>query len=400
MLNPTQVKNLKPKPGKKITKIRDIENLYLVIKENGKKSWWFRYYIEGKEKGLSLGVFPAVSLKDARDKARELKELRSQGVDPAENRRAQKSATQDRNANSFEVVAREWLAVRMSDKILAHREKVLASLENDIFPYIGSRPISEINSADMLALLRRVEDRGAVETAHRIKGRCSNIFCYAVATGRAAGDPTSALKNALRPVVRTHMAAVTTPEAVGAILKMIDGYHGSTVVLAALKLAPLVFVRPGELRQAKWKDINLEAAEWCYQVSKTKDKGVSEHIVPFSRQAIQILADLQPLTGEGVYVFPSGTSVERPMSNNAILAAFRRMGVGADEMTGHGWRATARTLLEEKLGYAPHIIEQQLAHVVRDPLGRAYNRTTHLAQRREMMQRWADYLDELRSPSE
>jgi integrase len=248
----------------------------------------------------------------------------------------------------------------------------------------------------MLDLLRRVEGRGAIETAHRIKGRCSNIFCYAVATGRAAGDPTGALKNALRPVVRTHMAAATTPEAVGGILKMIYGYHGSPIVIAALKLAPLVFVRPGELRQAEWKDFDLGAAEWRFQVSKTRNRGVSEHIVPLSSQALAILQDLQPLTGEGCYVFPSGTSAERPMSNNAVLAALRRMGVGTDEMTGHGWRATARTLIEEKLGYAPHIIEQQLAHIVRDPLGRAYNRTTHMKERKIMMQDWADYLDKLR----
>lgn len=396
MLNPTQVKNLKPKPGNKITKIRDIENLYLIIKANGNKSWWFRYYIDGKEKGLSLGVYPSVSLKEAREEAQRLKDLHDRGVDPSDNRKAQQAAQEQRQANSFEVVAREWFAVKMSGCVGAHRDKVIASLENDVFPYIGARPIADITTPEMLDLLRRIESRGVVETAHRVKGRCSAIFCYAVATNRASADPTVALRDALRPVVRTHMAAATTPEAVVGILRMIYGYHGSPVVTAALKLAPLVFVRPGELRMAEWKDINLVTAEWRYSVSKTRSGGVAEHIVPLSRQAVEILAELRPLTGGGRYVFPSPTSADRPMSNNAVLAAFRRMGVGTDEMTGHGWRATARTLIEEVLGYQPHIIEQQLAHVVRDPLGRAYNRTTHLDTRRTMMQAWADYLDTLR----
>lgn len=392
MLNPTQVKNLKLKPGNKITKIRDIENLYLHIKENGSKFWWFRYYTAGKEKGLSIGTFPGVTLKEAREKALELKDLHRKGVNLAELKKAEKASSQGNTANSFEAVAREWWSVMKSDKAESHKGRILVSLEKDVFPWIGTRPVNEVTGPELVDIARRIENRGAVETAHRVIGRCGEVILYAIATGRAENDPTPAAKKALRPVVVKHMAAITEPEKVGELLRVIYGYRGTLVVNSALKLAPLLFVRPGELRQAEWKDFDLDKAQWCFTASKT----AQNHLVPLSRQALEILRELQPATGNGRYVFPAPTSKDRPMSNNAILAAFRRMGITTDEMSGHGWRATARTLLDEVLHFPVPVIEMQLAHTVKDMHGRAYNRTTFIDQRREMMQAWADYLEELR----
>jgi integrase len=391
LINAAHIRLLKPRPGKKLTKYHDGEGLYLWVHDNGKKQykrWFFRYRFEGINKPeILLGAWPSIRASEAREKAEEMRQLLKNGIDPAVNRKAEKSASVVRK-NSFEATAREWHAVKMADKSKVHKDRVLVSLEKDVFPYLGNRPIDEVTAPEVLTVLRRVENRGAIETAHRLMGRCSMVFRYAVATGRCVSDPTRDLKDALKPVVKKHLAAVIDPEEVGRLLRVIDEYQGSQIVRCALKFAPLVFVRPGELRQAEWADINLEAAEWSFTASKTNQG----HIVPLSRQALEILKELQPLTGEGRYVFP-GVSSSRPMSNNAILAAFRRMGIGTDEMTGHGWRATARTLLDEVLKFPPHIIEQQLAHAVRDPLGRAYNRTTHLEDRHKMMQAWADYLD-------
>lgn len=247
-------------------------------------------------------------------------------------------------------------------------------------------------------MIRRIEQRGALETAHRALGNCGQVFRYAVATGRAERDPTGDLKGALPPVKGTHFAAVTDSKKVGEVLQAIDAYEGTLIVRCALRLAPLVFVRPGELRHAEWADIDLDAAEWPYTVSKTN----TQHIVPLSRQAVEILQELNPLTGQGQYVFPSARNPkgDRPMSDNAILAAMRRMGISKEEMSGHGFRAMARTILDEVLGFRPDFIEHQLAHAVRDPNGRAYNRTAHLPERRKMMQAWADYLDKLKAAAE
>ncbi|WP_235109199.1 site-specific integrase [Acaryochloris sp. 'Moss Beach'] len=276
-----------------------------------------------------------------------------------------------------------------------HSKTIIRRLEKDIFPYIGDRPIAEVSAQDVLQVLRRVEERGAFETAHREKGICSQVFCYAVATGRIEHDPTSGLRGALSSVKTKHMAAITEPMRVGKLMRMIDGYQGTLVVQCALKLAPLVFVRPGELRQALWKDINWEKKQWELISSKT-NKGL---IVPLSTQAFSILRELQPLTGHGEYIFPGVRPRQRPMSENAILAALRGMGIPKEEMTGHGFRAMARTLLDEELGVNIAWIELQLAHNVKDPLGRSYNRTEFLPQRQEMMQKWADYLDELKAGS-
>jgi integrase len=290
-------------------------------------------------------------------------------------------------------VAREWYAKHTSAWAESHGSRIIRRLERDIFPWLGKGPVAEITPPELLAVVRRIEGRGALETAHRALQNCGQVFRYAIATARAERDPSQDLRGALPPVKEGHFAAVTDPKRLGEILRAFDGYEGTLPVRCALRLAPLVFVRPGELRKALWADIDLEAAEWRYEFTKTG----TPHIVPLSRQATEILEEIHPLTGRSSYVFPSARSAQRPMSDNAILAALRRMGIPKDEMTGHGFRAAARTILDEVLGFPPHLIEHQLAHAVRDPLGRAYNRTAHLAERRDMMQAWADYLDDSRA---
>jgi integrase len=267
-------------------------------------------------------------------------------------------------------------------------------MERDLFPWIGKRPISEIKAPELLGALRRVESRGALESARRLKIIAGQVFRYAVATGRAERDPSGDLKGALAPPQERHHAAITDPKDVAPLLRAIDGYQGHFVVKCALRLAPLFFVRPGELRHAEWAEIDLDEAIWNIPAHKMKMK--QAHIVPLCKQAVEILTELKKLTGASRYVFPSGRTYARPMSENAILAALRRMGYDKDTMTGHGFRAMARTILDEVLQVRPDFIEHQLAHAVRDPNGRAYNRTAHLIERRKMMQTWADYLDGLK----
>lgn len=380
------------KPGTKPTKLFDGRGLFLLITPAGGKWWRFKYRHEGKEKLLSLGVYPDVGLKDARDRCDAARKLLADGIDPSLNRKAQKSLRELQAANSFEMVAREWYEKHAPSWVASHGDRIIRRLERDIFPHIGKRPISEIAAPELLEVIRRIEARGALETAHRAMSNCGQVFRYAVATGRATRDPSGDLRGALPPVRGEHFAAVTEPEQVGAILRSLDEYQGTLTVSCALRLAPLVFVRPGELRAAEWAHIDLSAAEWRYTVTKTG----TPHIVPLARQAVAILHEVHPLTGHGRYVFPSARTSTRPMSDNAVLAAMRRMGIGKEEMSGHGFRAMARTILDEVLGFRPDLIEHQLAHAVKDPNGRAYNRTAHLPERRKMMQRWADYLDVLR----
>ncbi len=377
-------------------KLSDEKGLFLLVTPSGGKWWRLKYRFAGKEKLLSLGVYPDISLKAARERREEARRLLAEGIDPGQHRKATKNMQADRAANSFEAVAREWYAKNLPTWAASHSDNLRARLENDVFPWIGGRPIAEITAPELLALLRRIENRGAIETAHRVRGDCGRIFRYAIATGRADRDPAADLRGALQPVRPVHFAAVTEPKEIGALLRAMDGYEGSIIVKCALRLAPLVFVRPGELRQAQWADIDLDAAEWRYTVSKTRNSGVAEHIVPLSAQALAILRELHPLTGTRRYVFPANRGEGRPMSENTVNAALRYLGYDGRTMTGHGFRAMARTVLDEVLGYPVHIIEQQLAHAVKDPLGRAYNRTAHLKQRREMMQAWADYLDALK----
>lgn len=391
-LTDTAIKNAKP--GTKQRKLYDERGLFLLISPKGGKWWRFKYMFDGKEKLLSLGTYPDVSLKDARDRRDKARKQAAAGIDPGEHRKAVKAAKSEKAANSFEVVAREWFSKHSANWVPSHADRIIRRLERDIFPGIGSRPIADINAPSLLEVVRRIEQRGALETAHRALQNCGQVFRYAVATGRAERDPSGDLRGALPPVKGEHFPSVTEPEELAGILRAIDIYKGTDVVKSALRLAPLVFVRPGELRHAQWSDIDLDAAEWRYTVTKTG----SNHIVPLSSQAIAILTELRVVTGSGRYVFPSARHPrgDRPMSDNAVLAALRRMGIAKDEMSGHGFRAAARTILDEVLNFPPHLIEHQLAHAVQDPLGRAYNRTAHLPERRKIMQDWADYKVKIR----
>jgi len=393
-LTDTQVRNAKP--ADKPLKLFDGAGLFLLVTPSGGKWWRLKYRFDGKDKLLSLGIYPDVGLKAARERRDEARKLVADGVDPSQARKAKKAAREDRAANSFEVIAREWYAKHAPGWAASHAGKILRRFELDVFPWLGGRPIAEITAPELLSVIRRIEARGALETAHRALQNCGQVFRYAVATGRAERDPSGDLRGALPPVKGEHFAATTDPKRLAAILRAMDDYQGTFAVRCALRLAPLVFVRPGELRQAQWADIDLNAAEWRYHVTKTD----TQHIVPLATQAVAILREMYPLTGRGRYVFPSARSADRPMSDNALLAAFRRMGIGKDEMTGHGFRAVARTLLDEDLGFRPDFIEHQLAHAVRDPNGRAYNRTAHLVARRQMMQAWADHLDRLKAGAE
>ncbi|MCZ6624946.1 MAG: integrase arm-type DNA-binding domain-containing protein, partial [Deltaproteobacteria bacterium] len=384
------------KPALKTQKLFDQGGLYLVLAPSGGKWWRLKYRFGGKERGLSLGVYPNISLKEARERRDANRKLLANGIDPSEHRQAKRAAKEEHAANNFEVVAREWFGKCKPNWVDSHADRIIRRLERDIFPWIGGKPIADLTAPQLLGVVRRIEGRGALETAHRVLGSCGQVLRYAVATGRAERDITYDLRGALPAGKTVHFASVTEPKQVAEVLRALDGYEGTLTVRCALRLAPLVFVRPGELRHAQWADIDLEAAEWRYMVTKTD----TPHIVPLSSQAVEILRELYPLTGRGRYVFPSARSVARPMSDNAILAAMRRMGISKEEMSGHGFRAMARTILDEVLEFRPDYIEHQLAHAVRDPNGRAYNRTAHLSERRKMMQTWADYLDKLKAGAE
>ena len=391
-LTDTALRNAKPRT--KAYKIYAGEGLFLLVSPKGGKWWRFKYRVEGKEKQLSLGTYPAIGLKLARERCSQARQDMENGIDPAANRKAIKFAHTEGVKDSFESVAREWIGKQSAIWADSHSSKILRRLELDIFPWIGKRPIGEIKPPEILSALRRIENRGAVDTAHRALQNCGQIFRYAVATGRAERDCAADLRGALAPVRESHFAAITEPKAIGALLKIMDSYHGNVITKCAMRLAPLVFVRPGELRKAEWAEIDIETSTWNIPAERMKMR--EAHIVPLSQQAIEILKELRPLTGQGTYLFPSPRTRTRPMSDNAILSAFRRMGIEKDEMTGHGFRAMARTVLDEVLHVRPDYIEHQLAHAVRDPNGRAYNRTAHLPERRKMMQDWADYLDRLR----
>jgi len=382
------------KPKDKPYKLSDVDGLFLLVTEKGGKWWRFKYRFEGKEKLLSLGTYPEISLADARQRRDEARRQIAHGIDPGVLRKAKKQAETE-ETETFEVIAREWHTKFTPTWTSGHATTILSRLERDLFPWIGKRPIAEIKTPELLAVLRRVESRGALESAHRIRTIAGQVFRYAVATGRAERDPSVDLKGALPQPREKHHAAITDPKEVAPLLRALDGYKGHFVVKCALRLAPMFFVRPGELRHAEWAEIDLEESVWNIPAKKMKMK--QPHIVPLSRQAVDILTELKELTGESKYVFPSGRSFARPMSENAILAALRRMGYDKETMSGHGFRAMARTILDEVLHVRPDYIEHQLAHAVRDPNGRAYNRTAHLDERRKMMQRWADYLDELKA---
>ena len=381
------------KAAAKPYRLADEKGLYLEVAPTGGKWWRLKYRFAGKEKRLSLGVYPTVTLKDAREKRDAARKLLASHIDPSVERRIQKASRIERAANSFETVAREWFAKRSPNMADSHRSRVLRALERDVFPWLATRPVAEVTAPELLLILRRIEGRGAAETAQRLRQICGQVFRYAIATGRAECDPAADLKGAIIVPRGGRFPAITEPKALGALLHTLWGYQGTFVVRSALRLAPYTFVRPGELRKAEWRELDLDGALW--KIPGPRMKGRVEHLVPLSRQAVEVLRELQPLTGSGRLVFPSVRSAERPMSDNTVLAALRRLGVDKSEMVGHGFRADASTLLNEQ-GWNRDAIERQLAHNERDPVRAAYHRADYLAERRRMMQAWADYLDGLR----
>jgi integrase len=399
----TDVSIRSARPKDKPFKLFDSGGLYLEVNPAGGRWWRWKYRFGGKEKRLSFGVYPDVSLKAAREKRDGARQQLAAGIDPGEARKAQKLA--QAGAESFEAIAREWHAKFSPGWVASHGDRILRRLENDVFPWLGKRPIAEIKAPELLAMLRRIESRGALETTHRAMQNCGQVFRYAVATGRAERDPTGDLRGALPPPKEKHHASILEPRGIAELLRAIDAYQGYIVTKCALRLAPLVFVRPGELRRAQWPEIDLEKGEWRIPGERMKMR--EQHIVPLSRQAVEILLELEPLTNRAFasrpeaprYVFPSARTHERPMSENAVLAALRRMGYTKDEMTGHGFRSMASTLLHEQ-GWNHQAIERQLAHAERNAVSAAYNFAEHLPERRKMMQAWADYLDGLKAGAE
>lgn len=373
-------------------KLFDGRGLYLEVVPSGGRLWRFKYRIAGKEKRISLGIYPDIGLKVARERLDEVRKQLATGIDPSAQRKAQKTALVEQVENTFEAIAREWFAMHSPKWVEGHRDKIIRRLEHNIFPWIGKRAIRDLAAPDLLAVLRRVESRGANETAHRALQTCGRIFRYAIATGRADRDPSRDLAGALAPVTERHRASITDPKAVGALLRAIEGYRGSYVTKCALQLAPLVFVRPGELRFAEWSEFDLDKAEWRIPAPRMKMR--SPHIVPLAKQSVSVLRELQPLTGEGRLLFPGAMNKERAMSENTVNGALRRLGYSGEEITGHGFRSMASTLLNEQ-GWNRDAIERQLSHAERDAVRAAYNYAEHLPERREMMQAWADYLDSL-----
>jgi len=390
-LTDTAIRNAKPQD--KQYKLTDEKGMYLLVNKAGR---YFRldYRFAGKRKTLALGVYPDVKLVEAREKRDAAKKMIANGIDPAQTRKVQKSIQIEQAENSFEAVAREWHGKYSSNWADSHATKIIRRFELYIFPWLGSRPIAEITPPELLAALRKIESKGILETAHRAQQNCGQVFRYAIATGRAERDPSADLRGALTPAKHERMATITEPKKIGELLRAIDGYEGTPVAKCALKLAPFVFVRPGELRHAEWSEIDLDSAEWRIPAEKMKMK--DPHIVPLSSQALEVLTEILLITGKGQYVFPSVRTNARPMSENTVLAALRRMGFTKEEMSGHGFRAMASTVLHEQ-GWPSDVIERQLAHAERNSIKAAYNHAQHLPERRKMMQAWADYLETLKN---
>jgi integrase len=376
----------------KPVKLFDAGGLYMLINPNGARWWRLKYRIEGREKLISLGTYPEITLKKARERRDESRRLIADGVDPSAKRQATKAAQSD----SFEAIAREYFEVKRKALADSTFQKRVKRFEDYLFPFLGKKPITTITAPELLMALKRVESRGAHETAHRLRSETGQIFRYAIVTGRAERDVSADLRGALTPVVVTNHAAITDPARIGELLRAIDGYRGQPATECAIKLAPLVFVRPGELRKAEWPEFDLDNAEWRIPGKRMKMK--EQHIVPLSRQAVELLRQLQPITGERKYVFPAVTNSDRSLSENTLNASLRRLGFTGDEMTAHGFRSMASTCLNEQ-GWPPDVIELQLAHAERDEVRGAYNKAQRLPERRKMMQAWADYLDGLRAGS-
>jgi len=396
MAHLTDVAVRNAKPTDKPYKLSD-SGLYLLVMPSGKKFFRWDFKFEGKRKTIAIGQYPEIGLKEARAILAKAKEQLAQGTAPralSEAGKRRDAAQQMEGGETFENIALEWHKRFLDQWQAESAERILTYLKRDVFPHLGKQQIAEIKAPDILMVLRRAESRGVLHTAHRLRTVIGQVMRYGVATGRCERDPTGDLKGALPAFKTTHRAAVTDPAKVGPLLRMVDSYSGSFVVVCALKLLPRLFCRPGELRTMQWKDVDLDKGEWAYLVTKTQ----TPHIVPLATQVIGILKELYLITGHTPFAFPSQRSNARPMSDMAINGALKRMGIDtSQEITGHGWRAVARTILDEVLGFRPDFIEHQLAHTVRDPLGRAYNRTAHLSERKKMMQVWADYLDKLKS---
>ena len=392
-LSDTKIRNTKP--SGKPTKIYDTDGLFMIVTPVGGKWWRFKYRLDGKEKLISLGTYPEISLTDARQRRDDARKLVANGVDPSTFKKEQKAAKVELTENSFEFVAREWFAKFTREWSKVHTATVKERLERDVFPYIGNRNISDIKAPELLLVLRRIESRGALDTAHRTRNHCGQVFRYAIATGKADRDPSGDLLGALPPVKYGNRAAITDPKELAQLLRAVDNFKGSFVVKCAMQMLPILFCRPGELRHMEWKEIDFETNQWKIPAEKMKMENA--FTVPLPSQALKLLNELSPLTSHSIYVFPCQRSPLRCMSDNAINAGLRRMGFEKSEVTAHGFRATARTMLHEVLNFDPDAIEAQLAHAVPDRLGTAYNRTKHLAVRTSMMQVWADYLDGLKN---
>jgi len=387
-------------------RLSDGDGLYLRLFVNGgSHAWRFDYTFDGRRNTLSLGTYPTTTLSAARQKAEEARRVVDRGVDPSQLRKAARAKVVERReaatraeaglppVDSFEAVAREWYEKNAPNWAATHSEKIIRRLERDVFPWIGKKPVASIRPADLLELLRRVESRGAIETTHRVQQNCGQVFRYAVATARAESDPSRNLRGALTPWKPEHYATLTDPREVGRLLRDIESYEGSFATKCAMKLAPMLFVRPGELRRAEWNEFDLDKAEW--RIPAAKMKGRVMHIVPLAKQAARILAELKPLTDRSAWVFPGVRTNGEPMSDNTVNAALRRLGYDRTTLTAHGFRGMASTMLHEQ-GWASDVIERQLSHAERNSVKAAYNHAEHLPARRKMMQAWADYLDKLR----
>ena len=380
------------KPESKPYNLYDAGGLYLTVSPTGARWWRLKFRHAGKEKRMGFGAYPDVSLAEARAKRDVARAAIRDGRDPSAERKAERLRATLSAATSFEAIAREWLETQRRSLATSTFNKAEWTLLEQVCPWLGARPIAEIDAPALLATLRRIEARGARETAHRTKQRCGQVFRYAIATGRATRDPSADLRGALAPPVRKSRAALTDPAKVADLLRALEDYSGQFPTRCALRLAPLLFVRPGELRHAEWTEFDLDSATWRIPAHKMKMR--EEHIVPLPEQAIAILRELHPLTGRGRFLFPSLRTPLEPMSENTVNAALRRLGYDKETMTGHGFRAMASTRLNE-LGWKPDVIERQLAHAERNKVRAVYNRAQYLAERRKMMQAWADYLDAL-----
>ncbi len=391
-----EIHNAKPKGDGKARKLSDGGGLYLEVAQTGSKGWRFRYRFEGKEKLISFGSFEFVTMIEARKHRDDARKLLHEGVDPSEKRKKDKQDNNKSIDNTFEVVGDSWFESEKHNWGENHQEKVRGMLRRNLYRWIGQRPIRDLagEPAKLLEILKNIEKQGKVETARRAKQVAGQVFRHGMILGHCDADPTQALQGRFKASKTKHRAAIIDPKEAGRLMLAIEGYQGTAEVSSALKLAPLVFVRPGELRHAEWSEIDWDKEQWVIPAEKMKMR--EGHIVPLSRQAMDVLRSVRIFTGDRRYVLPSARTIERPMSDNAVLTALRTMGYPKEKMSGHGFRALARTLLDEKLGYRVEWIEMQLAHNVREAHGRAYNRTAFLDGRREMMQGWADYLDELK----